>query len=106
MTERYTEVRHLFGSADVPEQIPSGVMLVLVNEQGVPQAVNFLCPCGCGNECYTPLTTPERPRKDNRPIWDYESGPTIKPSIRYTGGCKSHFTITDGEVSMHSDSGK
>lgn len=102
--ERYTEKRVEFGKAD--EKLEPGVMLVMV-ENDVVQAVDFLCPCGCGSECYTPILQPGQQRKKvQRPIWDYSPGPTISPSIRFTGGCKAHFNITNGEVIVHSDSGR
>lgn len=99
----YVEKRVEFGKVD--EQLEPGVMLVMVTGD-VVEAVDFLCPRGCGSECYTPIVGPERPRDGNRPIWDYEPGPTLKPSIRFTGGCKAHFYITNGKVILCSDSGK
>ena len=73
---------------------------------GRVQAVDFLCPCGCGSECYTPVA--EGPAPGNR-VWGFGRGPngvTLSPSIRYTGGCKAHFNITDGKAVMHGDSGR
>lgn len=101
--DSYVEKRVEFGKVD--EKLEPGVMLVMV-EGDVVQAVDFLCPCGCGAECYTPIVGPERPRKSNRPIWDYAPGPTLSPSIRFTGGCKAHFNITNGKTVWHGDSGK
>lgn len=103
MTSEYTEERHPFGKSDnLPHSPPPGVMWVF-EENGQVVAVDFLCPCGCGSSCYTPM-------HQNHPrCWSYEkgpNGPTIRPSIRYTGGCKAHFTITDGKVQMHEDSGR
>ncbi len=71
---------------------------------GKLEAVNFLCPCGCGSECYTPVVYKGQPHGEK--VWEYESGPTITPSIRFLNGCKSHFNITNGKVIMHGDSGK
>lgn len=73
---------------------------------GKVEAVNFLCPCGCGSECYTPVV--EGPAPGNR-VWGFSrgpNGPTLTSSIRYTGGCKAHFNITDGKAVMHGDSGR
>ena len=86
-------------------------MQVIRMEDGEPYAVDFLCPCGCGNTCYTPLVTKDRPRKNGGgPKWDFSYGPkgniTLSPSIRWLSGCKAHFNITDGEVKIHGDSGK
>jgi hypothetical protein len=99
----YREERHAFGEAGLPSHPPPGVMWVFM-EGDTPVAVNFLCPCGCGAECYTPLEGP-RPHK-----WAYSKGPnggpTLSPSIRYLGGCKAHFNIEDGKSIIHGDSGK
>lgn len=104
----YKEVRKPYPSDKGIQPKPGEIFVYLHDE--IPQAVDFICPCGCGSECYTPLVTPERTRKEgNRPIWDFSRGPngiTITPSIRYTGGCKAHFNITDGKVIIHADSGK
>jgi hypothetical protein len=83
-----------------------GEILVFV-EGGVVQSVDFLCPCGCGKSCYTPVT--EKPEPTHSRQWCFsrgENGVTLTPSIRYTGGCKTHFNITDGEVIVHADSGQ
>jgi len=76
---------------------------------GEPYAVDFVCPCGCGNSCYTPLVTDQHPRVEGIHRWSYaegDAGPTLAPSIRWTGECKAHFTITNGEAVFHSDTGK
>lgn len=101
-TEHYIEERHPFAAEGLDRNPPHGVMWVFVEDDKVV-SVDFLCPCGCGHSCYTPLGL-NHPRR-----WEYEqgkNGPTLRPSIRYTGGCKAHFTITDGKVQMHGDSGK
>lgn len=102
MIDRYMEQRIPFPSADLPEYPPAGVMWVFM-EGETAEAVEFLCPCGCGKSIYTPLHAPHPQR------WAYQrgpNGPTITPSIRWTAGCKAHFNITDGQVVWHSDSGK
>ena len=98
----YVEERYPFGVENLPRTPPAGVMWVFV-ENDAPVSVDFLCPCGCGSSCYTPL------RGNHPQRWEYSkgpNGPTLKPSIRYFGGCKAHFTITDGKVEVHGDSGK
>lgn len=98
----YREERHPFGAANLPAEPPPGVMWVF-EEKGEIVACNFLCPCGCGSSCYTLL------RQDHPQHWEYRQGPhgpTLTPSIRYLGGCKSHFNISDGQVIMHADSGR
>lgn len=98
---RYVEQACEFGRNDpgIPEP---GIMQVFY-EDGKPVMVDFRCPCGCGSTCPTHLGLPT-PRH-----WEFlrgANGPTLTPSIRFLGGCKAHFTITDGEVTMHGDSGK
>jgi hypothetical protein len=98
----YREERHEFGNNTLSGLPPPGVMWVFM-ENGEPCSVDFLCPCGCGSSCYTPL------RMNHPHHWNYSkgsNGPTLSPSIRYTGGCKAHFNITDGKVIIHGDSGK
>lgn len=99
--KEYVEERHEFGRED-PGQPSAGIMFVFY-EGGEPQGVDFLCPCGCGNTCYTPVIQAGRPKQPRH--WFYSPGPTIEPSIRWLSGCKSHFNITGGKVIMHADSG-
>lgn len=79
-------------------------------EDGIVVAVTFLCPCGCGRECYTPVTdaTKGQAKEDRSWLFSREASgrPTLSPSIRYLSGCKTHFNITDGKVVTHGDSGK
>lgn len=105
MIESYTEQRHKFGEA--PSTAPEpGVMWVLTEDDGSVSAVNFRCPCGCGSECYTPVTDATKGQPKTERHWLYSEGPTLSPSIRYMGGCKAHFNITNGKSIMHGDSGK
>jgi hypothetical protein len=99
---KYTEERHEYGCDD-PGQPAPGVMQVFY-ENGDPVMVDFLCPCGCGNRAPTHLVPPGQTKKPNDRHWNYSSGPngpTLDPSIRWTGGCLAHFTITDGQVKFH-----
>lgn len=101
----YTAEDHEFGGPD-PGRPKPGVMQVFVKD-GIPKMVDFICPCGCGNTCPTPVRPSAEPKKPYR--WVYSkgpNGPTLSPSIRWTGGCKAHFNITDGSVQIHGDSGK
>lgn len=103
---QYKEETHDFGAAGLPAHPEPGIMWVFVLD-GRVEAVDFRCPCGCGMTCYTPIT--KAGVNHPRPRWHFSrgpNGPTISPSIRYLGGCKAHFTITDGKVKVHEDSGK
>lgn len=103
----YRDESHTFGS--VPQDAPpDGVIWIISDDNGIC-AVNFRCPCGCGSECYTPVTDATKGQPKTERHWLFARGPngvTLSPSIRYTGGCKAHFNITDGKVILHGDSGK
>lgn len=95
----YVEEKHDFDDGIEYGTPAPGVMLVFY-ENDKPHMVEFLCPCGCGKTCPTYLGQ-QSPRH-----WEYSPGPTLRPSMKYTSGCKAHFTITDGKVKMEADSGK
>src|SRR5260221_6764650 len=93
------EQRYLFGVSDPGKPLP-GIMQVFCNGDGVPLMVDFLCPCGCGNTCPTHLVPPGQEKKQGDRRWNFSPGLTLSPSIRWLSGCKSHFTITNGKVTM------
>ena len=105
--KEYKEIEYAFGSGEVPAKPQPGEMFVFYGPEGDIESVDFLCPCGCGSTCYTPLVPEGTPRHTRQ--WMYKREPsgslTLIPSIRYTGGCFAHFNITDGKVIMHGDSG-
>jgi hypothetical protein len=87
----------------------AGALWTMVDETGTVVAVTFRCPCECGAECYTPVDDATKGQPKTERHWLFSRGPngvTLYPSIRYTGGCLAHFTITDGKVAIHGDSGK
>jgi hypothetical protein len=111
-----TEYREIDFTADAdgcwpPEAVGSlepGVMRVLWKD-GVADMVEYLCPCGCSSPCPTFMPNALRQRTPDRHLWEFSkgpNGPTLSPSVRRTGGCKAHYTITDGKVITHADSGK
>jgi hypothetical protein len=51
------------------------------------------CPCGCG-EVYQLNSYRTNPK--TMPTWVFMPPNSIAPSINYTAGCRSHFTITNG----------
>ncbi len=88
------------------EQVPPGEMWIFHNPtDGELEAVDFICPCGCGTRCYTPVVPVGTPNQLRHWFFD-EDTTTITPSIRFTSGCKAHFNITDGKTVLHGDSGK
>ena len=92
---KYIEERWEFPS-DRPTPA-SGTMQVLYEGDKVV-GCEYLCPCGCGREIYTPT--------DGSRGWTYSPGPTINPSVRWLGGCKAHFFIRNGQVEFCEDSGR
>ena len=104
MIESYIEKKIRFGEAPSAQELKPGDFWVLIDDDGKVESVDFLCPCGCGSECYTPVVIKGMPKLERH--WVYESGPTLTPSIRYLSGCKAHFNITNGKAIMHGDSGK
>jgi hypothetical protein len=87
--------------------VPGVMMVLYVN--GVAEMVEYLCPCGCGMPCPTFMPNDHRHRSADRHLWEFSrgpNGPTLTPSVRHTGGCKSHYNITDGKTVWHEDSGK
>lgn len=104
MIESYTEVVCEFGGKD--PGVPKDGEMQVFYENGIPQMVDFKCPCGCGYTCPTPVS--EKGKKEIRhwEFWKNNKGEiTLSPSIRWTGGCFAHFNITEGKVQLHGDSG-
>ncbi len=82
------------GVPELPEQGERAVVY-LVGEQN-KWALQFKCPCGCGDNIILNLL------RDADPCWRYTLDAagemTISPSIRRVVGCKSHFFIVKGRV--------
>lgn len=78
--------------------LKDGVITIMMEQDRIV-CVNFLCPCGCGSECYTPIAPPQNNRRWDATLIDNKL--TLSPSIQYTGGCKSHFNIEDNNVKWH-----
>lgn len=108
MIEKYREVAFQADSIgcwplEAAGDLEPGVMRVLYIG-GVPEMCKYLCPCGCGMPCPTYFENEHRKRTQERHLWNFSrgaNGPTLSPSVRHTGGCKSHYNITDGKVQMH-----
>lgn len=60
----------------------------------VYNASNHLCLCGCGVECYLPLT------EDGWNITESEKGISVTPSILQRFDCKSHYIITNSKANF------
>lgn len=86
---------------------PDGNVMFVVKQGDKVRMVDFRCPCGCGHCVPTHVT--EEPHNKTDLVWIYSNtgaGPSLYPSIRWTGGCKAHFNIEFGKVKFHGDSGK
>ena len=82
-----------------PQDVPEGEIHYCHNYN----VISFKCPCGCGEHIfinskgYMPSAT----------CWDIQlhgDKVTASPSIRMTGGCKSHYFIRVNKVHWCSDS--
>ncbi|MES2674359.1 MAG: DUF6527 family protein [Pseudomonadota bacterium] len=74
----------------MPKELASGVLYVSKEFN----TAAHLCACGCGAKVRTPLTPTEWTLTLSQP------GPTLIPSIgSWQLPCKSHYWITDGEIS-------
>ena len=107
MIAEYVEVIKTFPHSDGS---PTGNEFWVLVSDGKVEAVTFRCPCGCGSECYTPVTDATKGQPKTERHWLFSRGasgkPTLTPSIRYTGGCKAHFNVTELRTVMHGDSGR
>jgi hypothetical protein len=103
--DKYVETKKTFPYSDSDTSPLPGEIHVLCDEQGRPRMVNFLCPCGCGRDCPTPVSVDAK-SEHHWLLSQGINGPTLSPLIRYLDGCKAHFNITDGAVQFHGDSGQ
>lgn len=59
-----------------------------------PAGMGFICPCGCGRDGWLPFRPSSHPQS-----WDWdgnERAPTLKPSVKFNGGCRWHGWLTAG----------
>lgn len=80
---------------DIPDLLHAHVVYIVGENQHLWSAI-MLCPCGCKQPLYLPLTKEDLPRW----IVVVESDKTVSlsPSIRRTVGCKSHFYLIHGSI--------
>lgn len=71
-------------------------VIYVVGENGYEWLAAFVCPCGCNDLIQLNLL------EDIKPGWRISKRNTqkisISPSIDRRVGCRSHFTVTNGEV--------
>lgn len=74
------------------ERVNMGLQTVYVCD---PEGrIDLICPCGCKERIIL------NSLPDAKPCWKV-IGNSILPSINRLVGCRSHFTITGGVVTMH-----
>jgi hypothetical protein len=79
---------------EAPNELEVGLLYLQTN-RGRPLALEFICPCGCGDKIELSLM------EENRPSWRISEDlefPSVSPSIRRVVACRSHFWIDEGEV--------
>jgi hypothetical protein len=79
---------------DVPKHFKQNTLYSIGHPD--PWRVAMVCPCGCKSAIHLSLLTNDRPR------WSLSISarglPTLRPSVRRTAGCRSHFFLIEGEI--------
>lgn len=101
-------LRRIFGkpshyiASTIPE--PPDVVrpwrLYLIGEPKAYWLAVLQCPCGCGDAIQLPLSGRSSPR------WTFSGSPdapSLRPSVRRSTGCRSHFILRGGHVVWCSD---
>lgn len=91
----------------LPDVLDPDVMYGIVyNPELGPWAVHFQCPCR-DPDCQVHIPISPGCSVASR-AWTMrvcsEGKPTLSPSIRHTGGCRTHFHVTNGEIVWCDDS--
>lgn len=85
---------------DTPDELKNGIIYI-VGDKGYEWLIAMTCPCGCREKIL--LNT----LKETKPCWRficYKSGNvTVIPSVNRIRNCKSHFTITKGDIKWWED---
>lgn len=80
--------------SEAPEKLGDRT-IYLVGEEAHEWHMILTCPCGCGEPIYLNLLS------DFSPRWEYVvrwGEITVRPSVRRTIGCRSHFWIRRSEI--------
>ena len=62
--------------------------------------LNYMCPCGCGDDGYLPFRGIHLMHIDEHPSWIWDGNiesPTLTPSILRRGGCGWHGWLKAGK---------
>ncbi len=84
--------------SDIPREILDE-RVYIVGDDGKKWLAIMICPCGCKTNIQLSLLKEVRPRW--RVQFTNKKRVTIRPSIRRTTGCKSHFNLINGRVHWH-----
>jgi len=87
---------------DAAHRAMRGGGFAVVERDGAPMLVWFLCPCGCGQEVMLPAQGAPAEYLRRRPWWrvDVAADGTVslRPSV-ITLTCGAHFVVTRGGIS-------
>lgn len=73
----------------------AGAFKYLDSQTEPNQALEYVCPCGCGRIGCVPIDTGEK--TPHNWLWDGNlAEPTLHPSIRHIGGCEWHGWLKKG----------
>jgi hypothetical protein len=83
--------------ADDPDMSEVGDrVFAIVGTRVLPKYAHFRCPCGC--KSIVVLSTSQK----LRPRWtidvDVWGRPTVRPSVRRSTACRSHFFVNRGRI--------
>ena len=85
----------VFYTNDTPEILRPNVVYIVGENQYFWAAV-MLCPCGCKQTLFMPLTINDSPK------WSFvvhiDKTVSLTPSIYRITGCKSHFYLRNGLI--------
>lgn len=80
---------------DIPDELKKGIIYI-VGDNDYEWLIAMTCPCGCREQIL--LNT----LKETKPCWSfvcYKNGNiTLIPSVNRIRNCRSHFTITKGNI--------
>ena len=86
---------------DIPDEIENRTIYI-VGEKGFEWLVVLKCPCGCNEIIQLNMLKETKPRW--RIICYKNKSISVIPSVHRIVNCKSHFTITKGEIRWWGDS--
>ena len=81
----------------LPDKMPIRSIVVAIEDDEI-WCVGLKCPCGCGYTIELPII------KEAKPRWDIninsQNQISLFPSVFLKKGCKSHFWIKNGKITL------